>query len=88
MSAVSVIAMTNSPPDDAVTHDHILRVGTVIAVVLAGVGLLSLIAVLVSAAAGVQAWAGLLFLAYACLPLAFIMLGFMVIVGLLRRRRH
>lgn len=91
MSAVSVIAMTNSSPDDATRHapqDRVLRVGTIAAVVLAAVGVTSLAAVLISTAVGAQVWPGLLFLAYTCLPLAFIVLAAMVIVGLVHRRRH
>lgn len=91
MSAVSVIAMTNSSPDDAAGYapqDRVLRVGTVAAVVLAAVGLTSLVAVLISVAVGAQVWPALLFLAYTCLPLAFIVLAAMVIVGLVRRRQH
>ncbi|MBM7847749.1 hypothetical protein [Arthrobacter roseus] len=83
--------MTNSSPEIAPEHapqDRILRAGTVAAVVLAAIGLTSLVAVLISAAVGVQVWPGLLLLAYTCLPVAFIVLAAMVVVGLVRRRRH
>ncbi len=91
MSAVSVIAMTNSSPDNAAElapQDRILRAGTVAAVILAAIGLMALAAVLISTAVGVQVWSGLLLLAYTCLPVAFIVLIAMVVVGLVRRRQH
>lgn len=95
VSAVSVIRMGTATPrgaaDEGATGGGRIgaaaRILTVAAVVLAGIGLAGLIAVLLLSAAGGSVWPGFVAVAYICLPLAFLLLGAALILGVLRRRR-
>lgn len=57
------------------------------AVALAVTGLLSLLAVLLSAWVGTEAWPGFMAAAYFCLPLGFLLMIVSVVVSLVSRRR-
>lgn len=63
------------------------RVLLIAAVTLAAVGLVSLVAVLVSAWLGSQPWPGFMAAAYFCLPLGFLLMLASVVGGVISRGR-
>lgn len=57
------------------------------AVGLAALGLLALVAVLVSSSFGAEAWPGFVLAAYVCLPLGFLLMAVNVIISIRLRGR-
>ncbi|WP_049822354.1 hypothetical protein [Arthrobacter sp. H41] len=77
----------NAVPARAAGGPPVRLVLLVLAVILAGAGLVALIVILAAAWLQVPLWPGWVLLAYACLPLGFLLMATVVFVGVLARRR-
>lgn len=76
------------PVNEAQRTQRSGRVLLVAAVTLAAIGLVSLVAVLVSAWLGNDPWPGFMAAAYFCLPLGFLLMLVSVVAGVISRGRN
>lgn len=78
---------TDGPPSGVERSSRARLAVMVLAVGLAGVGLLSLAAILVTAFSQETVWPGFVVAAYFCLPIAFLLMVSLVIRSAITRRR-
>ncbi|WP_323960303.1 hypothetical protein GC088_02330 [Arthrobacter sp. JZ12] len=79
---------THAPAPGQVQAQRLRQVLLIAAVVLAVVGLLSLLAVLVSAWMGAEPWPGFVTAAYFFLPLGFLLMLLNVVLSVILRGRN
>jgi len=90
MSAVSVICMSAPVPSSSSAArpetGRLLIVLVTIAAVVSLAGLASLTVILVSALYGKEAWPGFMAIAWTGYPVAFLLMGFLILRSIRRRR--